>query len=80
MLIALKDQRAKQQYNRQYEMIYGIMENMELSHIINNLHSGPKTPQYPGVPLQSMVLANLFFHYLHKNYKKKISLAHLQVY
>ena len=52
----------------------------EWSHIINNLHSGQKIPQYPGVPWLSMVLADLFFHYLHKYYKEKMLLAHLQVY
>ena len=52
----------------------------EWSHIINNLHSGQKIPQYPGVLWLSMVLADLFFHYLHKYYKGKMLLAHLQVY
>ena len=80
MLITLKGQTAELRYNRQYGMIQGILEDMESNHIINNLHSGQKIPQYPGVPWLSMVLADLFFHYLHKYYKEKMLLAHLQVY
>ena len=50
MLITLKGQTAELRYNRQYGMIQGILEDMESNHIINNLNSGQKIPQYPGVP------------------------------